>query len=70
MHSDEPSMLPEVGIVLTLGTADIERCHWIKDMRDELEIKGEGFMTLKKDFGPDDIVKKVREYSGYKPVKL
>ena len=52
-------MLLEVGIDLTLGTADIERCHWIIDVLDELRIRKEAHRVHNGNFERDDLAKKV-----------
>ena len=52
-------MLLEVGIDLTLGTVDIERCHWIIEVLDELEIKKEDYKIHDGNFKREDLVKKV-----------
>ena len=39
-------MLPEVGIVITLGTADIGKCHLITKQIEELKMRKESFMMF------------------------
>ena len=53
-------MLLNVGIDMTLGTVDINRCHWILDALDELRIKKENYKVLGENFGKEDLVKKVK----------
>ena len=53
-------MLPNKGIVITVGPVDIGRCHWIKNVEDELKIKNESYMMLKEDFEANDLHEKVR----------
>ena len=52
-------MLLEVGIDLTLGTVDIERCHWILEALDELRIRKEAHRVHNGNFKQEDLVKKV-----------
>ena len=52
-------MLLNVGIDITLGTVDIRRCHWIKEVFDELMIKNEKFAILGPKFVEQDVNKKV-----------
>lgn len=52
-------MLIERGIDLTLGPADIRRCHWIYDVLDELKMRNKDFIVLKDNFRKDDFRDKV-----------
>ena len=52
-------MLLEKGIDMTLGTADIRRCHWIIDVIDELRLRGLNYEILKEDFSKEDVREKV-----------
>ena len=52
-------MLLEVGIDLTIGTVDIERCHWIIEVLDELRIRKEAHRVHNGSFKQEDLVKKV-----------
>ena len=53
-------MLLEKGIDMTLGTADIRRCHWIIEALDELRLRNLDFTILKTDFTRKDLREKVR----------
>ena len=55
-------MLPDVGIVMTVGTVDIRRCHFIKEVLDEFAIKGDKLAILNNDFEEEDIDRKVNLY--------
>ena len=52
-------MLLEKGIDMTLGTADIRRCHWIIEALDELRLRNMKFTILKADFSQEDLKDKV-----------